>query len=328
VQYLLALPSEHQAPQQQSSKHPRCVSSSLTATDCWGRLALHWAAAEAHQGTAASLVAAMQAARVPLNAKDGGGATPTQLAASRRHVQLVTLLLEAAAASAPGQGLAAHCEGCAAAAPHAAHPAPPAACGGRGMTALHLAAQNGLESVVAQLLEVRTCNPSLTDADGNTALHWAATAGSAGVCKLLLSVGVNPGAVAADGCTPLHRAGGSVEVADALIAGGAPVRAHASGDGGTALHAAAGGGHAAVCRCLLDAGCPVDAVNAAGSTALYAAASAGHLEACTVLLEAGADPDIAPSNGNTPLHLAAQKGSVEIIDLLAGEAGREGGAEP
>lgn len=90
-------------------------------------------------------------------------------------------------------------------------------------------------------------------------------------------------------------------------------------DGNSALHAAAKGGFADVCRRLLSAGCPADALNAAGSTALFLAAAGGHADACRVLLEGGADPDIATaSSGNTTLHAAAAKGAVDVITVLAG----------
>lgn len=123
------------------------------ARDVWGRVPLHWAACAGHHDAACGLVAAMQPANIDLHVKDAAGSTPTQLAAGQQHVQLVTLLLESAYSGAHIQEPA-----CSAASPAVAPqpgntvaaplmPPPPGPPVGRGMTALHLAAQNGMESV-------------------------------------------------------------------------------------------------------------------------------------------------------------------------------------
>lgn len=95
------------------------------AADSRGWTALHYAAASGHTSAVRVLVGAMQAAQIDLHVKDGLGSTPTQLAARGKHMQLVTLLLEAThggAASGPG-------------------------CSAQQSYALHLAAQHGLDAV-------------------------------------------------------------------------------------------------------------------------------------------------------------------------------------
>lgn len=47
----------------------------------------------------------------------------------------------------------------------------------KGFSALHLAVQNGLDRLVQQLLVLPTTSIDGRDADGLTALHWAATEG-------------------------------------------------------------------------------------------------------------------------------------------------------
>lgn len=49
----------------------------------------------------------------------------------------------------------------------------------KGFTALHLAVQNGLDRLVQQLLVLPSTAVDARDADGLTALHWAAAEGEA-----------------------------------------------------------------------------------------------------------------------------------------------------
>ncbi|MGQ0699199.1 MAG: ankyrin repeat domain-containing protein [Panacagrimonas sp.] len=67
----------------------------------------------------------------------------------------------------------------------------------------------------------------------------------------------------------------------------------------------------------LDAGVPVDGVDAVDQTALIAAASKNHIECAKVLLDRGADPNRADPAGWTPLiHATYFNASPEFIDLL------------
>ncbi len=203
----------------------------LSAADAAGRTPLHWAAAAGAADAVSVLSAAVLAAGLDLHAPDGHGATPAQLAAAGGHVPVVARLLEAGRA------------------PDAA---------GAGMSALHLAAQNGLDQVLAQLCAVPGCDVNTRDADSLTPLHCAAARGALGAVRTLLAAGADPNAAADDGLLPLHSAaaGGFVEVVEALLAAGS-LASYKSGSGATPLHLAAGAGHAGVCEVLIEAGCPV-----------------------------------------------------------------------
>ena len=142
---------------------------------------------------------------------------------------------------------------------------------------LHVAAQAGDAREVARLI----AQGAAVDA-GNfrlyTPLHLAAGLGAAEVVAMLLGAGADAGALTVFRDTPLHRvAHGAVGAADARVE---------------------------IIDRLLDAGCPLNAVDTAGRTALWYAAGTGttpwtpeqratRFRVLQYLLERGADPSIA-----------------------------------
>eukprot|EP00439_Symbiodinium_sp_Y106_P023645 s2090_g2.t3 len=92
-----------------------------------------------------------------------------------------------------------------------------------GLTALHWAARSGKEAIVELLLSAGA-DAEGRDKKGRTSLHWAATMGQAAVAEKLLEA-TDPEAEAADAWLPLHFAaqGGHVEVIQALLRRGADV---------------------------------------------------------------------------------------------------------
>jgi ankyrin repeat protein len=138
-------------------------------------------------------------------------------------------------------------------------------------------------------------NPNAAQGDGLSALHIAAQEGSLEIVGLLLDAKADVHArTTIGGYTPLHLAAGAAQaqVVGRLIDAGADAGATTSSTGVTPLHLAAKalGGEEAV-RVLIEKGAPVNAAEtAAGQTALMFAAAAGRPAAVRVLLEGGADP--------------------------------------
>jgi ankyrin repeat protein len=80
----------------------------------------------------------------------------------------------------------------------------------------------------------------------------------------------------------------------------------------------------ATVRLLLDRGAEVNARSHLNDTALHLAAGQGHAAVVQVLLEAGASVNVAPGH-TSALHLAVTGGHVEVVRLLVA-AGAEAAA--
>lgn len=182
---------------------------------------------------------------------------------------------------------------------------------------------------------------------GETPLHAAAAAGSAGAVRMLLEAGAGARARRDNGDTPLHRAA-TGEIAELLFRAGHDVTPdqhnefgqtplHCAHDrevtavllrcgaslsardhrGSTPLH------HAGVpkARVLLNAGADIEARDGQGQTPLHRAVYDGDTELVALLLAEGADPVVRDHGGSSPRHLADSRGPREIRDLLAAAGG-------
>lgn len=191
---------------------------------------------------------------------------------------------------------------------------------------LHAAAYGGDAGRVAWWVTEGGANPAGLDADGRTALHWAALGGHAAVVDYLLGLP----AVAAGGCvnradpegwTPLASAtaAGHVAVVRSLLGAGANPGARTSG-GQAPLHYHKG--RVEVIDALLPAvtaaggAGAVDARDTVGQTALHRAAGPGHVAAARALLAAGANVNAQDKYGRTPLSYAAEELRPEVAALL------------
>jgi hypothetical protein len=105
--------------------------------------------------------------------------------------------------------------------------------------------------------------------------------------------------------------------------GGLADAPNANRSGQTALHAAAGRGHAAVIQALLAAGAsPFARDRFKGSAPLHTAAACGHLDAVLALLEGGAAPDQQDLMQCTAFDVAMQRQSQQVNEAAACEHAR------
>ncbi len=170
------------------------------------------------------------------------------------------------------------------------------------------------EGAAAQTVLRAGADVNAARGDGITALHLAAEQGDAEAVQALLDAGADVGAGTRIGrYTPLHLAarGGHGDVVAMLLEAGADPLAATTNSGATALHLAAGAvrGHGAVAA-LLEHGADPNAREAsAGQTPLMFAAAANRAEAIAALLDGGADPGLATAEVDVLRSLALDRES-------------------
>jgi ankyrin repeat protein len=161
------------------------------------------------------------------------------------------------------------------------------------------------------------------DADGTTALHWAADRDDTAVAELLIRAGANVKAANRYGVTPLYSAAlnGNAAMIEQLLKAGAGANT-ALPEGETALMTAARTGKVDAVKVLLAHGADVHARERwKQQTALMWAAHEGNAATVKILLEAGAHVDDRSIFGWTPLLFAARQGQSDTIKaLIAGGA--------
>jgi ankyrin repeat protein len=177
----------------------------------------------------------------------------------------------------------------------------------------------------------------------------AAGTSDAKILGLLLSAGAHVELQDKTGRDALWFAGdsGTEEIADQLLAAGAPVDSNRSQQsplfatvragrpemlehlirkglspnpkgpsGDTPLISAAGRGDAALVKVLVGGGATIDEQNDAGNTALIVAVREGHTNVCRVLLDGGADARVRSKDRLDALDTAKRRNMSEIVALL------------
>jgi ankyrin repeat protein len=202
------------------------------------------------------------------------------------------------------------------------------------------AAMNQDRNAVSSLLRQKA-DVNAPQADGTTALTWAAQANDLETVDLLLAAGANVKAANRDGATPLYVASqnGNAAIIEHLIKAGAEVNGTFLSTGETALMEAARTGSVEAMRVLVAHGADVNAKETLrGTTPLMWATTEGHVGAIRFLLAHGAEvnvqskkekakpygtagpgarlPKDMDSGGLTPLVFAVREGSAECVKIL------------
>src|SRR5579862_8999059 len=152
------------------------------------------------------------------------------------------------------------------------------------------AASKGNKAEIERLLKHRA-DVNAQQADGATALQWAAYRGDAKLAELLLKAGAKPGLANRDGATPLWLAAarGDAAVIQVLLKGGADANEQLP-LGRRPLMLAARSGNLDAVRALLEHGADVNASETErGTTALMQAADQGHADVLKELIQHGAN---------------------------------------
>jgi uncharacterized protein len=158
-----------------------------------------------------------------------------------------------------------------------------------GTTALHWAARKDDAETVEMLIRAGA-NVKAANRYGVTSLYLASLNGNGALVEMLLKAGADPNGVLPEGETVLMRAArtGKVAAVKALVANGAEVNAKETWRGQTALMWAAAEGNADVVRFLIDRGADMSVRSSGGFTAFLFAVREGRIEATKAFLEKGA----------------------------------------
>lgn len=164
------------------------------------------------------------------------------------------------------------------------------------------------QSKIAALLK-RKADVNAAQADGMTALHWAAYHEDLKTAKQIIAAGGNAKAKNRYGVTPLSIAckNGNGEIVQMLLKAKADPNATIAG-GETVLMTAARTGKLAPVKALLNAGAKVNATERKGQTALMWAAAEGNVQVVDALLKAKADFRVRLPSGFTAFFFAVRQG--------------------
>ena len=179
------------------------------------------------------------------------------------------------------------------------------------------AIRSGNKATVQALLQQRV-DVNAPEADGTTALHYAARTEDAQSLDLLIRSGANVKAANRYGVTPLYLAclSGNGSIVEALLKAGADPNA-ALPDGETALMTAARTGKVDAVKSLLTHGANANAKEPArGQTALMWAAAEGNADVIRLLVEHGADIQTRSNGGFTALLFAVREGRIQAVKAL------------
>lgn len=195
----------------------------------------------------------------------------------------------------------------------------PNICDEDGNTPLHLAAQNGHETVAIVLLKLMAnlSVQNLQNKEGKTALHLAAQDGHDRVMEELLKNAADPNLEDKYTWTPLHYATWKCYplLAQRLLRGGAD-KNFQDRFGQNALHLAAERGNVKIVSSLLSEGADLNAQCHDLQTALHRAAWGGSKEVVKLLLARAPNLNICDKDNRTALHIAAEKGQTSVVELL------------
>jgi uncharacterized protein len=184
--------------------------------------------------------------------------------------------------------------------------------------------REAVRSLLQQHVDVNT-----PQADGATALAWAAHWDDMETVDLLIRAGANVNAANSYGVTPLALActNQNTAMVDKLLKAGADPNGVPTGT--PVLMTAARTGNIDTVKSLLAHGADVNAKESArGQTALMWAVAEKHPEVTRLLIDRGADVHAHSTSGFTPLLFAAQQGDLDSARMLLAAGANVNDAAP
>ena len=188
-----------------------------------------------------------------------------------------------------------------------------------GTTILHVAAANCFLDLVRCVVNKLPDIVPLTDSNGWSAIHYAATSGDINIIYVLVKSGLPLTHMANDGSTVLHKAAycGKMELVKYIMEIVPELITSFDASMWTPLHSAAAGGNVEVFRALVEAGLSPLAPAHGGNTVLHIAAYNGQIDLVKYIITNV--PDIVPlidEEGKSCLHYASAGGSIPVFNEL------------
>ena len=191
-----------------------------------------------------------------------------------------------------------------------------------GRTALSWAAARGHQQAILQLLQAKA-NPNIAADDGRMPLHWAANSSNPQTVKTLLEYRASPEARDLWYRTPIHYAAcnhAAQDMDDARYVGN--LIAHGANIDAqdcherTALGYAAKHNHHKSLECLLRSGADTSIAENWGFSPLFETAKATHHESLRLLMQYGKSCKGETTQRQSLLHLIAIHGNRETMDII------------
>ena len=198
-----------------------------------------------------------------------------------------------------------------------------------GFTALHWAAQRDNREI-AGLLLAAGADVKAASQYNITPLSLACTNGDAVLIDRFLKAGADPNATSEQGQTALMTAAltGKVDAVKLLLVRGAGVNVKEPWKGQTALMWAASEGNADAAALLIEFGADVNAKSNSGFTAFLFAVRNGHIDAAKVLLDHGANVNDAAPDGTSALGMAVINAYYELAMVLLDRGANPNAPDP
>lgn len=198
-----------------------------------------------------------------------------------------------------------------------------------GFTALHWAAQRD-DSEIAELLLHAGANVRAASRYNITPLSLACTNGDAAMIERFLKAGADANDTSEQGQPALMTAAltGKVDAVKVLLVHGAHVNTKEPWKGQTALMWAASEGNANAAAMLIEFGAEVNAKSKSGFTAFLFAVRNGHIEAAKVLLAHGANVNDAAPDGTSALGMAVINAYYELAMVLLDHGANPNAPDP
>jgi ankyrin repeat protein len=175
------------------------------------------------------------------------------------------------------------------------------------------------DKAAARSLLKQHAEVNAAEADGTTAVAWAAHWDDLETADLLIRAGANVNAANDYGVTPLWLActNGNAAMVENLLKAGANPNAALARTGATPLMRCARTGNVAAVKSIVLHEARVNTQETwRGQNALMWAVAAKHPDAVKALIEHGADVHARSKSGFTPLLFAAQQGDVDTARIL------------